>query len=263
MSDGEGEGEARVPPLEPASDLHTTYGDLTHVGRVVSITRTVGLGDVRTDATARLDTLACIIQDVADADAASAPIDGMGVWILRALALRIDRQPGLRDEIVARTWCSGIGRQWAERRTQLDVAGVRCVDATALWVHTDPERGVPVALPAGFAGVWGPTTGGRTVSARLRHEGPPPDGRRSRWPLRAVDLDVLDHVNNAAYWAMVEEELARRGRPRVQRADIEFRGGLRRDDDVEVQVAERDDGFASWFTVDGDVRASVLVGCGP
>ena len=49
---------------------------------------------------------------------------------------------------------------------------------------------------------------------------------RVAWPLRATDIDVVGHVNNAAYWAAVEDELARRGHPRVHRAEIEFRAGL-------------------------------------
>ena len=63
-------------------------------GRVTTITRHVGLADVGPDARARLDALARIVQDVSDFDAASAPIDGMGLWILRRLELRIARRRG-------------------------------------------------------------------------------------------------------------------------------------------------------------------------
>jgi acyl-ACP thioesterase len=79
--------------------------------------------------------------------------------------------------------------------------------------------------------------------------------------LRATDVDVVGHVNNAAYWHAIEDELARRGRPRVRRAEIEFRAGLDLSDSVELLVAERADGFAAWLCVGSDVRASVLVGC--
>src|SRR5690349_11392935 len=106
-------------------------------GRVVAVERSIGLGDVRPDATARLDALARVVQDVADADASSAPIANMGVWVLRRLGLRILRTPRFRAEIGARTWCSGVGPRWAERRTQLHVADVLCVEATTLAVHTD------------------------------------------------------------------------------------------------------------------------------
>jgi acyl-ACP thioesterase len=79
--------------------------------------------------------------------------------------------------------------------------------------------------------------------------------------VRAVDVDIVDHVNNAAYWAVAVEELARRGRPRVTSAEIEFRAGLNHGEPVAVSVGDRADGFALWLTVAGDVRASMLIGC--
>jgi acyl-ACP thioesterase len=228
-------------------------------GRVVEITRHVGLADVRPDATLRLDAIARAVQDVADTDAAESPVAGMGVWILRRLELEIARTPRFRAALDLRTWCSGVGPRWAERRTDVLVGDRLCIEATALWVHVDPERGTPVRLPPAFAEIWAPSANGRTVSARLRHDGPAPGAPSRPWTLRATDLDVVGHVNNAAYWAPVEEELARRGRPRVQRVEIEFRAGLDEGDAVEFVVDDRRDGFASWLRVAGDVRASMLV----
>ena len=231
--------------------------------RVTTIHRHVGLGDVAPDARARLDGLARIVQDVSDFDAATVSIDGMGLWILRRLDMRIASTPRFRADVTASTWCSGIGARWAERTSQLLVGDRLCVEATAIWVHTDPQTGAPTVLPAGFDAVWGATAEGRTVSARLRHPPPPPEARRRVWPLRATDLDVVGHVNNAAYWAAVEDELTARGRPRVRRAEIEFRAGLDLADVVELAVADTDAGFAAWLCVGGDVRASVLIGCEP
>jgi acyl-ACP thioesterase len=138
-----------------------------------------------------------------------------------------------------------------------------CVDAVGLWVHIDPSTGAPIPLPPGFDERWGPTANGRRVRASLRHGPPPADGRAEKWPLRAADVDVLGHINNAAYWIPVEEELARRGRPRVTRAEIEFRGGLDGDERVEILTVDTHDGFGSWCRVDGDIRASALVACAP
>jgi acyl-ACP thioesterase len=229
--------------------------------RVTTIGRHVGLADVGPDARARLDALARIVQDVSDFDAASADVEGMGLWILRRLELRVAATPRFRAAVTASTWCSGVGARWAERTSQLHVNDRLCVEAVSIWVHTDPERGAPTPLPPGFDAVWGASAAGRKVSARLSHSPPPPDARRHAWPLRATDIDVVGHVNNAAYWAAVEDELERRGRPRVRHAEIEFRTGLDLADAVEVAVADTDDGFAAWFRVAGDVRASVLVGC--
>ncbi len=235
-------------------------------GRVTTITRHVGLGDVGPDARARLDGIARIVQDVSDYDASTVSIDGMGLWILRRLELRIASTPRFRAEVVAQTWCSGIGARWAERTSTLHVDGQPCVEAIAIWVHTDPGRGAPTPLPAGFDAVWGATVGGRRVSARLRHPAPRPGAARRPWPLRVTDIDVVGHVNNAAYWPAIEDELARRGGLRVRHAEIEFRAGLDLADPVDLVVVDNDadagagPGFSAWLCVGDDVRASVVVG---
>src|SRR5262249_55430579 len=137
-----------------------------------------------------------------------------------------------------------------------------CIAGTALWVHVDPTLGVPTRLPPGFSDIWAPSAHGRKVSARLSHAPPPPSAVARSWPLRATDFDVMAHVNNAAYWAPVEDELAARGASRVTRAEIEFRSGIDPGDDVELRTAAHEGGFACWLCVGNDVRASVLVGCG-
>lgn len=229
--------------------------------RVVTVERHVGLADVGPDARTRLDGLARIVQDVSDEDAAAVDVDGMGIWILRRMSMRIEHTPRLRANVTATTWCSGVGPRWAERTSQLLVGDVLCVEAIAIWVHTDPATGAPAVVPPGFDDVWGPSAGGRRVSARLHHAPPPADAVGRPWPLRTTDVDVVGHVNNAAYWHAIEDELVRRGRPRVHRAEIEFRAGLDLADTVELRVAEREGGFAAWLCVGSDVRASVLVGC--
>ena len=134
----------------------------------------------------------------------------MGLWILRRLELRIAATPRFRAEVTARTWCSGIGARWAER-THAAARRRRavCRGDRALGAHRSRTRARRSPLPAGFDAVWGATADGRKVSARLRHAAPPAGRARvAPWPLRATDLDVVGHVNNAAYWAAVEDELA-------------------------------------------------------
>jgi acyl-ACP thioesterase len=232
-------------------------------GRVVSLPVRVGLGDTRRDARLRLDALARYLQDVADEDAATAPVaDDESVWVLRRLVVDITRTPRFRDALELATWCSGTGARWAERRTDVRRAGVPEVAARSrgLWVHVDRQTGRPSPLPASFDAVWGTSANRRQVRARLEHDGPGSNGARERWPLRATDIDLVGHVNNAAYWTAVEELLARRPTLRVARAEIEFRAGVLPGEDVDLVVADDDDGFRCWFLVGPEVRASALVG---
>ncbi len=152
-------------------------------GRAVTITHHVALGDVRPDSTMRLDAIARLVQDVADVDAADAPVEGMGIWILRRLDLAIAHTPRFRADLTARTWCSGFGARWAERRTDICAGELLCIEATGLWVHVDAERGVPAPLPAGSTRSGGNTqaTGASPLACDTtrRRPTPCPSGGRS------------------------------------------------------------------------------------
>jgi acyl-ACP thioesterase len=183
--------------------------------------------------------------------------------VLRRLHLDIHRLPTIYEDVELTTWCSGVGGRWAERSSSLhdtrEVAGGVCAIATAIWVHVRLETGTPIAITDAFFATYGDDVRKQKVSARLSHPAPPPDAPRRRWPLRSVDFDVFGHVNNAVYWAAVEEELVgwRDGR-RITGAEIEFRSGVDPGDEAELVV----DAAASlriWFLVGDEIRASARV----
>jgi acyl-ACP thioesterase len=235
----------------------------------------VRLADVSPSGRLRLDAIARMLQDVSSDDTADSGYAPDAAWVVRRLVIELAaaRSPRLRDDVTLVTWCSGTGPRWAERRTDLVVdvtgdtggnGGTEVVRAAALWVLVDPERGGPVPLGADFFAVYGAAAGGRRVGQRLRHPPPPPDATPAiAWPLRVADVDVLGHVNNAAYWAPVEEMLARLapGR-RVARAELEFLGGLDRSDAVAI-VSSGTEELRLWLMVGSDVRASAVVRLAP
>jgi acyl-ACP thioesterase len=100
---------------------------------------------------------------------------------------------------------------------------------------------------------------GRTLRSRLELPAPPDDAERLPWQLRATDLDVNGHVNNARTWEVVEDLCARFDVvPRV--ATMEWLNSIDPGDDVALLVARRSDGFGAWLVVDGTVRVAADVG---
>jgi acyl-ACP thioesterase len=98
------------------------------------------------------------------------------------------------------------------------------------------------------------------VSARLTLPAVPPDVVRHGWPLRATDIDVFGHVNNANYWVPVEEWLAGPGADRrITQAEIEFGGGIAPDDACEVGIAATRSETLFWFLVGDETRATARV----
>ena len=133
------------------------------------------------------------------------------------------------------------------------------IEASSLWVHlTDDGR--PKALPDEFFAIYGEAIGERRVSARLTHGDVPADARVDPWPLRFTDFDVLGHMNNAAYWSAVEQELSRRRdlRPPML-AEVEFRVSIEPDDAVEIHACDTDDALEMWMVVGSTVKASAVV----
>ena len=135
---------------------------------------------------------------------------------------------------------------WAERRTTVRGAAGGLAEALALWVHVDPGSGRPRPLSAPQVDVWGASAEGRRVRARLQHGDPQPDAAEHPWWFRATDLDVAGHVNNAAYWAVVEEHAT------ATFAEVEYRGAA-----LAGEAVVRRDGERLWVCApDGAVHAS-------
>jgi acyl-ACP thioesterase len=231
-------------------------------GRVFEQSFQSGFADCAPSGRLRLDALARWLQDVAYADVVDAELADRAVWVVRRTRLCVKRFPRLGEACRLATFCSGMGRMWAERRTSITRSGETesDVEAVSLWVHLDPESWLPVPLTDGEAELYGTSADGRRVTARLRH--PQPGGvndepaERSSWVFRATELDIAAHVNNAAYWLPLEEELLGRGEPERLDAEVEFR--------TPAQPGEKlwlADGAYRWIlSPEGETHASVRLG---
>ncbi len=240
---------AAVPAVEPAP-----YAG----GPSFTASRRVRWGDAAPSGRIRLDGIARFLQDVSNDDTRASGDDPTAPWVVRRTTIDVVRAPRVGEVVELTTFCGGIGSRWADRRTTIRGEHGGHVEAASLWVHVDRETGRPARLPTVFLERYAEFDGDRKVGARLRH-GPVPDGvDRRPWPLRSTDLDGLGHVNNAATWEPVEDELTRRDlRPRW--AELEYGDGLDPDDDVELASLVAPDGsLRVWLTVEGTVRATAV-----
>jgi acyl-ACP thioesterase len=230
-------------------------------GRRFTQSRRVRLGDVTTANRLRLDAVASYLQDIASDDVDDAGVEG--AWVLRRTALAITRFPRYGEDVSLTTFCSGTGSRWAERRTTLAVDDTPVVDAVAIWVYVD-RAGRPARLEDWFFDHYGEAAGDRRVSGRLRLP-PPTDGLAARpWPVRATDFDLLGHMNNAAYWEAVEDELTSAVPDQVPvGAELEHRAAIEPGERVEVRSSTADEGFSLWLTVQGQLRAAAHVNVRP
>ena len=142
-------------------------------GRVFTSARMVQSTEVTPAGRLRLDALARFLQQAAEDDVGDAGWDGSYLWLLRRVALAIRGFPAHRERISLRTYCSATGPRWAERTTVVAGPEGELIQSTAIWVAVSAADGRPVTLGEEFHRVYGPSTEGRQVSARLSHPGLP------------------------------------------------------------------------------------------
>lgn len=217
-----------------------------------------GLADCSPSGRIRLDALARWAQDIAYADSVDAGLADRAMWVVRRTRIRVMRFPRFGAEFMLATFCSGLGRMWAERRTSITPAGEEAggVEVVSVWVHLDPLSGRPTKLSAEEIAMWGESTAGRTVTARLRHPGPDGVVDGFPWSFRCTELDLARHVNNAAYLTPVEEELlVDDAEPGSIDLEIEYRSPAQ---PGEMRVLRQDS--RRWIvSPEGETYASIII----
>jgi acyl-ACP thioesterase len=191
--------------------------------RAFSHRRTPGFADCAPTGRVRLDAIARWLQDVAYADVDDAGVAQAAVWVVRRSRIHVNRFPRFGERFELTTFCSGLGRMWAERRTDVVAIGESgpIVQAVSLWVHLDNERWVPTPLTEAELTIYGDVAP-RRVGHRLRHPLPESTEGGTPWTFRAAECDIADHINNAAYWTPLEEELLAEAAPELERLDVEL-----------------------------------------
>ncbi len=228
---------------------------LPMAGRVFRSSRRIRLSDRDARGRLRLDSIARYLQDVAMDD-----VDETGwgtpmhLWVMRHIRIDVVTPPIEDDHVELSTWCSGTASVAAGRRMSLVGDHGGRIELDSVWVHLGPD-----AKPARIENFeeYAEAAGKRPVSTRLDLAVPATGGNCVPWPLRATDIDLLGHVNNAAYWHAVEERLAARGLDlrRSIRARLDHRRAIDLDDDVRLVEMLDDTTLGIAFNVDETASA--------
>lgn len=236
----------------------------TGSGREFTTQRRVRLGDATPNGRLRLDAIARYLQDVSNDDTRDADWSDPHWWVVRRTVIDVLEFPTYLQEITLTTWCGGIGSHWAERRTQIrTVDGQVLVDAAALWVHVDKDTLQPSRVPDDVVGILTESADSRSIGARLllRQKDLSPSILESPWVLRFSDFDAVGHMNNAAYWEIVEEFLADHRDVRAPlRAIVEHVVQIEQGQNPVRRAADDSDDFEVVLCVDDTVHAAMWCG---
>jgi acyl-ACP thioesterase len=229
-------------------------------GRTFRVSYRVRLSDADATGRLRLDAIARYLQDAAIDDVEET---GWGapehLWVLRSVRVDV-LAPFLHDSAVdIVTWGSSFSSLAAGRRWTLsgDAGGAIEVDST--WIHLGADAR-PARIGMGFDG-YAEAAQGRVASTKLTLAPPPLQGKRVEWPLRATDVDRMGHVNNATYWAAIEQRLVGHDfdLTRPLRARLDHRHPIDLGEHVELVEDRRDGRYGAAFLVGEVVKAVAWV----
>ena len=232
-------------------------------GRRFAVGRKVRLGDVTPKGRLRLDATARYLQDIATDDSLDGGYDEPHSWVVRRTQMWVTGFPKYLDQVELATWCGALGSHWAERRTQIKCAGAVAIDCAALWVRVDFKTMKPVALTNELIKLLETATNGRKISSRLEIGRNLPDLSSNNatlqdWPIRFSDMDAVGHLNNAAYWEVLEEYLgANSGQRAPLLATIEHHGAIDPGDKVRIVTQKLDGRVVLRHVLADDIVAAV------
>ncbi len=232
------------------------------IGRVYRSHRPIRLSDAAPDGRLRLDAMARYMQDVASDDVADAHAEDAALtWVVRRTLIDVASPFGTDATVSLATWASGSGSHWAARRTTIAGNAGGRAEAESIWVLIDRAGGRLTRLPPAFEAIYGASTLGRMVSAKLElTPRPEADATTMHWPLRLADLDALGHANNAVYWEAIETALAMgAGATGRLRAVLEYRRPVDLSSDLTLAVASGGTEMSVWFIDGGETAACAAV----
>jgi acyl-ACP thioesterase len=231
-------------------------------GRTYASRRRIRLSDMDSRGRLRLDAVARFLQDAAIDDVQET---GWGMpehlWFVRRIRIDVLR-PFLDDvEAALTTWCSGVASIAAGRRWSVTGDAGGRIEVDSVWIHLDAR-----ASPARIEdfGVYTEATKGRRASTKLELPDPPVDAAGTRWLLRATDVDLHGHVNNAVYWQAVEElfpALSVDPREPLQ-AELDYRQPIDLGEEIDLVAFDAEGRRAVAFVAGGTTKAVARVGPG-
>ncbi|NMO02668.1 acyl-[acyl-carrier-protein] thioesterase [Gordonia sp. TBRC 11910] len=219
----------------------------------------VRLADTDQHRRLRLDAIARYMQDIGFEHLDHTP-DGKvhQGWVVRRNVIDVIRPIEFGADVTLRRWCAATSNRWCNMRVRIDGSDGGLVETEAFLIHFDMDSGLPARMSDAFLEPMLATT----TEHRLRWKAALPttaadDALTREYPLRTTDLDWLGHVNNAAYFAAVEDLVETPDKP--FRTVVEYAKSLVLADDLTIASVADGVGIDAWFIVGDEVRASARV----
>lgn len=259
---------ASTPPPTPA------LADPPEGADLFTQTYRVRTGDVDQRTRVRLDATARYLQDIAnDNIEATAFHDTDPFWIVRRTVVDVIEPITWPADVTLQRWCAALSTRWTNMRVRITAEHETnrfnprmrppgLIETEAFWINVT-EQGLPARLTDDAFAMLAATTDEHRLRWRSMHPTPLPDddGTDRRHVLRSTDFDPFHHLNNAAYWEAVEDELVdhRDIVDAPHRAIVEYLRPITPGASVTLRRRRVGDALLLWMIVDEQVAATVSV----
>lgn len=148
-----------------------------------------------------------------------------GSWVLNRIVTVINRYPRYEEAVTVRTWSAGIRGFRGYRDLRLYCGDELVLSASSLWLYVDLRTKSLARVPAALAERF-PIGEAEMFCAdldRRRYEAPGERAVASAVSLRYGDFDGNAHLNNTAYFDVLQTALHRQGHPaRPREIEVQF-----------------------------------------
>lgn len=235
--------------------------DVRHVMETV-----VSFADVDRDEVLLLPRLFKLLQEVAIRHAnqfgtgTNAVTQRGESWVLNRIAVQLARYPRATETLRVETWSTGIrGFKGFRDFRVFDAAGETVISGSSLWLYISLATQAIVRVPREVAATF-PVGAEAPVFPGLEDmefAGPGPGAHAFHYQLRYSDVDVNQHVNNAAYLDLVQSALASHaGRARPTRVALKYSKSIAADATAATVTIESGPGLARFSVANGTVCAT-------
>lgn len=176
-------------------------------------------------------------------------------WVLNRLAVELKRYPRRDETLRVTTWSTGVHGFKGYREFRLHGGDELLLSASSLWLWIDLRSRMLTRVPDDIAHSFPVGCGSpayRPDLDKLRLAPPAATAPKTTLDLRYSDQDANGHINNTAYFDLLQTALLRGGlSPQPLRLEIQFQREIPIETTaVEVRLETRDNGTTGFSISD-------------
>ncbi|WP_461166006.1 acyl-[acyl-carrier-protein] thioesterase [Tsukamurella serpentis] len=249
-------------PLPPRITDPARRPELLAGGGIFTAERSVRGDAVSQDRRLKFDGVARYLQDAGQDHLRHVDYEDVHpYWVVRRTVIDVLEGGEQPDILTLERWGSKMGSRWCTARVDIDGRKGTRVQTEAFWINFNIDTLTPSRLSDTFLSIFGASAEPGVLRwKQWLDPAPHPDAVEIPFLLRAADLDVIGHVNNAVYWSALEEALATEPDLRERlplRGIVEHNSGLQLEDAPRL-LAHRDNDILYAWLVAGDRTAVAM-----